>query len=307
MIENPIEKIDSEEWLAQYKDHLEKTCGLASATQRSYMLIARRFLARVSRKGHVKFAMITPAAVIRFVRADAAPRKGQGPNTTAAATKSVLRFLISQGFVQAHLEEIVPRVRCYRHSALPACLSETEVEQVLSFSKDGTANGHRNFALVLLFSRLGIRVDEAARLMLDDVDWVNGFVIIRAGKNRCERKLPLAQDLAEAILQYLRLSRPVTDNRHIFLKWAPPFNEYCADSLGKVIKRLLVGAGIQRLYSGPHLFRHSAATKMVNQGASFKEIADLFGHHSLETTAIYAKLDFNNLAKIALPWPGGDQ
>jgi site-specific recombinase XerD len=217
MIDISKRKIDQAECLVRYKDHLEKARGLATATQRSYLVIARRFLESLGSTRRINQSKVTAAAVIKFVRSDAGPRQGQGPNTTVAATRSFIRFLIFEGVVQPGLEAAVPKMRCYKHAGLPAYFSDLEIEHILAFSRDGSQKGIRDYALLLLMSRLGLRVDEAAKLQLDDIDWHNGSIVIRAGKNRRERKLPLAEDLGEAILHYMRRVRPHVDDRHIFL------------------------------------------------------------------------------------------
>jgi integrase/recombinase XerD len=249
-------------WLGAYENYLTKVLGVAPATRTSYLLIAGRLLAHIFKDRNVNRSMFAPSAIMEFVAADAAPRKRQGPGTTVAATRSFLRFLISHGIVSPHVETIIPHMWRPRHAALPERLNDSEIQKVLQLANDGTKNGFRNFALVLLFARLGLRADEAARLSLDDIDWVNGHILIRAGKTRRERKLPLSQ-----------------------------------------VTRLLARAGIFRSSCGPHLFRHTLASSMVNHGATFKEIADVLGHQALVTTAVYAKLDLKTLAKIALPWP----
>ena len=292
-----------ESWLSAYENYLTKVLGVAPATRTSYLLIAGRLLAHIVKDGNVDRAMFTPSAIMEFVAADAAPRKGQGPGTTVAATRSFLRFLISHGIVSSHVETIIPHMWRPRHAALPERLNDSEIQKVLQLANDGTKNGFRNFALVLLFARLGLRADEAARLSLDDIDWVNGHILIRAGKTRRERKLPLSQDLAEALLRYLRRSRGRSKYREVFLQAESPCRPYKAGSIGKVVTRLLARAGIFRSSCGPHLFRHTLASSMVNHGATFKEIADVLGHQALVTTAVYAKLDLKTLAKIALPWP----
>lgn len=302
MIELKRKSFDRDECLSQYKHHIVKVRGLARTTERAYLLIAQRFLECISKTPRIYQSRINSRSVIDFVRADAAERSGQGPTITVSATKSFLRFLIVEGIVAAGLDAAVPRLRCYRHTSLPSSLSQAEIKQLLVHCRDGSARGTRNYALVMVLSRLGLRIDEVARLSLEDFDWRNGFVIIRAGKNRCERKLPLAEDVAKAILRYLRNVRPQSTYRNVFLHWLRPYKGYCGDSLGKIIHRLLETAGLKRELGGPHQFRHSAATLMVNRGASFKEIADLLGHQSLLTTGIYAKLDFNTLTSIALPW-----
>lgn len=306
MIEVNKHKIDRVACLTRYEDHMDKARGFARATQRSYLLIASRFLESLSSGKRIKRSLVTAEAVIEFVKSDAGSRTGQGPNTTVAGTRSFLRFLIFEGVVQTGLDAAVPRMRSYRHAGLPSCLSTLEIEQILEFSNDGSKKGIRDYTLLLLISRLGLRVDEAAKLTLDDIDWVNGFIVIRAGKNRCERKLPLAQDIGAAISSYLLRVRPKANDRHLFMHLTPPFKGYEGSSLGSAINRLMAKADMKRPSGGSHQFRHSAATRMVNEGTTFKEIADLLGHQSLSTTAIYAKLDFHSLAKIALAWPGGE-
>jgi integrase/recombinase XerD len=290
-----------ESWLNAYGNYLTKVLGVAPATRTSYLLIAGRFLAHLFKDEIVDRSMFTPSAIIEFVAADAAPRKGKGPGTTIAATRSFLRF--SNGVVSSHVETIIPHMWRPRQAALPDRLTDSEIQKVLQLADDGTKKGFRNYALVLLFARLGLRADEAARLSLDDIDWVNGHILIKAGKTRRERKLPLSQELAEAVLRYLKRSRGRSKYREVFLQADAPYRPYLAGSIGKVVTRLLARAGIFRSSCGPHLFRHTLASSMVNHGATFKEIADVLGHQSLITTAVYAKLDLNTLAKIALPWP----
>src|SRR5262249_10145802 len=179
---------------------------------------------------------------------------------------------------------------------------------VLEACVDGTAIGRRNYAILLLLSRLGIRALEAAQLQIDDVDWRTGCIVIRAGKNHRERNLPLSEDVGQAILDYLQNGRPQTDSRNIFLEHTAPFHPLKTSSaITKAIKRLLKKTGIERRSAGAHLFRHTAASRMVCRGASFKEVADVLGHQSLQTTSIYAKLDLAALSQVALPWPGGAQ
>jgi site-specific recombinase XerD len=138
------------------------------------------------------------------------------------------------------------------------------------------------------------------------VDWTTGSLLIRASKTHAERLLPLAQDVGEALLAYLRTGRPATSSRHLFLAHTAPYRPlHTASAITKIVKRLLAKAGIARQASGAHLFRHTVATQLVNRGASFKDVADVLGHHTLQTTGLYAKLDLAALARVALPWPGG--
>ena len=162
--------------------------------------------------------------------------------------------------------------------------------------------------MLLLLSRLGLRAKEVARLQLNDIDWVNGSLLARSSKTHCQRLLPLPQDVGEALLSYLQNGRPETTDREIFLSAVAPYLPLKTSStISVTVKRLLARAGIKRQSSGAHLFRHTAATQMVNRGASFKEVADVLGHQQLQTTGIYAKLDLAALSEVALPWPGGAQ
>lgn len=301
---NFSEATESQQWLTFYEEYLAKVLGVALATQRSYLVIVKRLLSSISPTGRIDSSMFTADAIIEFVRRDAAPRSGQGPRATIASVRSFLRFLVSKGVVSPGLEAAVPRIRCSPQALLPQQLSKPEIEQLLAVCADNTARGRRNYALLLILSRLGLRAEEAARLQLDDFDWVNGSVLIRSGKTHRERVLPLAQDVAEAVLSYLQNGRTAGSHREIFLQSVAPFNPSTASSIGKIVKRLLFKAGIRRP-GGGHLFRHTVATQMINQGATFKQVADLLGHQSLRTTAVYAKLDLATLSQIALSWPGG--
>lgn len=299
---------DTQQWLTRYQHYLEQVLGLAPATRQKYLFFAARLLKATSQNGTIDWAAFDADKVREFVQRDAAPRKGFGPHGTATAVRSLLRFLVSQGVISAGLATAIPTVRRWSQAALPHRLSDTEIRQLLTICTDDTATGKRNYAVLLLLSRLGLRAKEVARLQLDDLDWTNGSVLIRAGKTRAERTLPLPHDIGEALLAYLRQGRPTSSRRDIFLNHTAPYPPLrTASAITKIVKRLLAKAGIERHSSGAHLFRHTAATQMVNRGASFKQVADVLGHQSLRTTAIYAKLDVAALSPVALPWPGGEQ
>lgn len=295
--------LDREALINRYQDHLINVLGLATATQRSYLLIVRRLLMHLSSTGAIDQSAFTADAISAFVCSDASPRRGQGPSTTTSATRSFLRFLVSQRIVPAGLEMVIPRIKGRRQCLLSNPLTDLEVTRVLDCAKDGTPKGIRNYALLLVVARLGLRANELASLRLEDVNWRESWILVRSVKTRTERKLPLPREVSEALLQYLRNSRPAVQHREIFLQDQPPFKPYPAGSIGKLISRLLRRTKLNRSDCGAHLFRHGLATKLVNQGATFKEIADLLGHQSLMATAVYAKLDLNSLSTIALPWP----
>jgi integrase len=168
---------------------------------------------------------------------------------------------------------------------------------------DKTALGLRDRTIITLLARMGLRAGEAARLRLDDIDWTEGRLIIRAGKTKRERVLPLTNEVGCCIVRYLKRARPLSNHRYLFIRHRAPFTPLSPFTVSWIAGCRLKQAGIQATRFGSHIFRHSAATQMVRRGASFKEVADIFGHQRLQTTNIYAKLDLANLQQVALPWP----
>jgi site-specific recombinase XerD len=305
----PVERLpetEVQQWRSRDDAYLDHVLGLAPTTRQKSLFFATRLLQTLSHRGVITWSALTADTITAFVQADATPRKGFGPHGTATAVRSFLRFLVVQNRLPAGLDMAIPTVRRWSHAALPQHLTETDIIRLLTCCADGTARGTRNSAILLLLSRLGLRAKEVASLQLSDVDWVHGSLLIRSSKTHAERLLPLAQDVGEALLADLRTGRPATLSRHLFLAHTAPYLPlHTASAITKIVKRLLAKAGIARQSSGAHLFRHTVATQLVTRGASFKDVADVWGHQTLQTTGLYAKLDLAALAQVALPWPGG--
>jgi integrase len=142
---------------------------------------------------------------------------------------------------------------------------------------------------------------------MEDIDWRGGRLFIRPGKNRTERVLPLSQEVGDALTEYVIKSRPRTGSAAVFLNYRPPYRPLAGPSaVSTMAKRALLSIGFAPgPQIGAHTFRHTVASEMVSKGATFKEVADVLGHQSLQTTGIYAKLDLQALAAVALPWNGG--
>jgi site-specific recombinase XerD len=180
------------------------------------------------------------------------------------------------------------------------------VERVLAVYQDDTISSLRNYAMLLLLARLGLRSQDVISLCLDDIDWANGRLDFRPGKSRRERSLPLPQDVGQAIVAYVQTGRPQSESREVFLRCRPPFRPLTKSAVWCMVRQAFAQAGIVVPPGiASHIFRHTAASHMVNRGASFKDVADGLGHRSLETTGIYAKLELDALAAVALPWGGG--
>ncbi len=189
---------------------------------------------------------------------------------------------------------------------LPRTLSEADLQAILDCFDTNTATGRRNLAMVRCMSDLGLRVGDVVALTLDDIDWRQGVLKLPAGKGRRERLLPLPAPLGEAITAYLLQGRPSSADRHLFLRHTVPVGLPLNPHLPAAMFRQAYTRATGRTDSiGPHVLRHTAATRMRSAGHSLKGIADVLGHLSVDTTAIYVKLDVEALRAVALPWPGG--
>lgn len=298
----------AEQWLSRYDHYLKHALGSAPATRQKQLYFAKRFLATLYGSGVPDWSLLRAEAVTEFVQQEAARRRGFGRKSPARAIRSLLRYLVTQGDIPAGLEAAVPTISSWKLASLPVHLSAEEVARVIQACADGTPMGLRNHAILLLLARLGLRAKEVARLSLDDIDWTEGCLLIRAGKTHHERLLPLPEDVGQALITYLQQGRPASSHRSLFLQHTAPFHSLqTASAISSIVRHSLSRAGLQARCQGAHLFRHTIATQMVCRGASFKEVADVLGHQSLETTFIYAKLDLAALSGVALPWPGGVQ
>lgn len=294
-----------ERWMARYDAHLERVVGAAWNTRDRYETIMRRFLVARFGAGPVHWASLTPEDVSAFVCRDAACRRGLGRKQPGVAVRSLLRFLVFSGEGALGLDGAIPKVPQWQHAALPRHLTADQVASLLASCDGVTTAGIRDRAAVLLLARLGLRAGEVVNLRLDDIDWHESQLRIRAGKTYRERRLPLTMEVGEALAAYLRGGRPASAHREVFLSVHPPFAPFTGPTcVGGLVRRACRRAGFPvELQVGAHALRHTAATQMVCQGASFKAVADVLGHQSLQTTGIYAKLDLTALAQVALPWP----
>lgn len=296
-------------WLIRYDTYLEQVVGAQLSTRQRYLALVKRFLQSCFATGAVSWEAITATEITAFVQREAATKHGFGRKVPAVAVRSLLRFLVSAGALRPGLEAAAPQQRQWQHAALPNHLSAEEMTAVLATCSPRLPKGLRDRAVLLLLARLGLRAGEVTRLQLEDIDWHGSQVFIRPGKTHQERCLPLSQEVGEALASYLAEGRPQSRSRCVFLNFRPPFRPFEGPSaVSRIARRALLRAGVaEQPMLGAHLFRHSAATTMVRQGATFKDVADVLGHRSLQTTGLYAKLDLAALAAVALPWPGGEQ
>ncbi len=290
-------------WLKDFEDHLSRVQGLALNTRRSYCFFVRRFLAGYCGTAVPDWSALRGADLAMFVHRESTRLKRYARGGPATAIRALLRYLVFVGAIRVGLEAAIPRMPRWTHAAVPRYLPAAEVERVVAGVLDDTPKGRRNHAILLLLARTGLRAIEVAQLTLDDINWREGNVWIRSGKSHRERRLPLAEDAGAALCAYLEHGRPPCPSRTIFLRVLPPFDPFHGSAaVCRIARRALTRAGVSSP-AAAHLFRHSSATRMIRSGASFKEIADVLGHASLKTTAIYAKLDLAALSRVSLPWP----
>ncbi len=293
-------------WLCGFEKYLVQVAGTTEGTCKRYLPIAQRFIEQTFGDGTLQWRTVTADHVTAFVTKEATTKSGFGRKAAPVAIRAVIRFLVSSGDIRVGLDAAVPTMRSWKHAALPRHISDDLLDRVLADCRDSKPNNHRNLAIVLLLARLGIRANEVVQIEIEDIDWRNGRINIRPGKNHTERVLPLSQEVGDALAQYLSKARPHSDSRRVFLSHRPPYHPLVGSSAISVMaKRALLGNGFkQGRLIGSHNFRHTVASTMVSNGATFKDVADVLGHRSIQTTGIYAKLDLKSLAAVALPWRG---
>lgn len=228
--------------------------------------------------------------------------RSSAKNVTSAM-RMFLRYLIAEGKCPAGLDAAIPRVAHWRLSALPRYLSASDVERVIAACNVSTQVGWRDRAIILLLARLGLRGGDIVRLQLTDIDWREASVRV-LGKGRREVRLPLTQEVGDAMLAYLEHGRPAVSTNRLFVRSRAPSRPLSeSNSVSSIVARALHRAGVVSPFRGAHVLRHSAATEMLRQGVSLQSIGAVLRHRSIETTEIYAKVDVALLRLVAQPWP----
>lgn len=292
-----------------YDWYLKQTAGLSESTRRQYLRYVKHFICEgLNNNNTNKLSRLKPEDLIHYVMEQ---KKHHGIPVLKALVKtlrSFLKFLQMRGLCDPRLADAVPSIATWKLSCIPDRLTEVQLEKFLGSFNRKSATGRRNYAIALCLARMGIRSMEAAQLTLDDIDWRSGNICIASSKSRRTFLLPLPKDVGEAITQYLLNGRPATKRRNVFvchlLNRGQPLG---SGAVGAAIREQFKRAGINISPKGSHILRHTVATHMVNNGISIKEIADFLGHRSLNSTAIYAKVNINMLTQVALPWPGGGE
>jgi len=289
----------------EFSSYLERERALAPGSIVNYKMWARRFLTDQFGDEQVDFACLRSVVVIDFVQRQTGAIGLKACKLMTSALRSFFQFLRYQAYIELNLAAAVPAVASWTMTTIPKALPSDQVEQLLDATKRDSAVGRRDYAIILLMARLGLRAGEVAHLALDDVDWHSGCITIH-GKGGHLGQLPLPPDVGEALADYLKNGRPKTSNRSLFLSVNAPIHGFsCNRRISLLVKEALERAGIDSPRKGAHQLRHALATGMLQRGASLGEIGEVLRHRSLQSTALYAKVDLVALRDVAMPWPGG--
>jgi integrase/recombinase XerD len=292
----PVERL-----LAEYGAYLAVERGLAAATVSCYLRCLRPFVATRVRGDELALADLTAGDVTQYLLV-ACPGRARGSAKLVVTTlRSLLGWLHLTGVVPAGLAGAVPAAAGWRLARLPQPLEPDQVRRLLASCDCATVVGRRDYAILLLLVRLGLRAGEVAGLRLDDMDWRHGEVAVTGKGNRTER-LPLPADVGAAVSGYLRHARPVTAlDRTVFLRVRAPHRRLSVAGVTGVVHRAAGRAGLGEMAA--HQLRHTAATMMLRSGATLSEVGQVLRHRTASATAIYAKVDRDALRPLAQPWP----
>ena len=296
--ESPLAQI-----LNHYEKHLRSERGLATATIINYVPFARKFLVERFGEGPFPVREVQSSDISAFVLRHAQTMGLRRAQLMTTAFRSFFRFLFQNGELESDLAISVPSVADWRLATVPKYLTAEDVGRVLGSCDRQKATGCRDYAVLLLLARLGLRAGEIVALQLDDIDWRAGEILVR-GKGWLHDRMPLPVDVGEALTSYLRTDRPRGKTRRVFVCMNAPRSGFARPStVTTIVRRALSRAGLQPAFKGAHLLRHTLATTMLRSAASMSEIGEVLRHRSANTTEIYAKLDFAGLRSLAHPWP----
>jgi integrase/recombinase XerD len=290
----------SDEVLAAFHRYLVTERGLAASTTGAYVLRARRFMTGCAPDGQLD--EVTAADVTRAVLDVSAALSVGSTQMFVAALRSFLRFAHVEGLTQADLSAAALTATGRRSSSLPRGISASEADALLASCDRRRAIGRRDYAVIVVLLRLGLRASEVAALRLNDIDWRAGELVVH-GKGRREDRLPLPVDVGEAILGYLQRGRPTTTHREVFVSAIAPIGPLGRGAVSSIVRRACRRAGVPVV--GAHRLRHTLACQMVQAAVPLPEIGQVLRHRSVVSTAVYARVDVDGLRTLAQPWPGG--
>jgi site-specific recombinase XerD len=294
----PPARSGQQELIERYREYLTVERGLEPVTVTNYVRVVSRFLTIHSGRG---LDELSAADISRYMTSQCRQVSVRQAERIATGLRSFLGFALVEGLIGMPLTGAVPSVARWSGAGLPHGLTSKQVAALLASCDRRRALGRRDYAILVLLVRLGLRAAEVSALRLDDIDWRAGEIVVR-GKRRTEHRLPLPADVGEAIAAYLQRGRPRRPEREVFLRACAPLRGLTPDGVGEVVRAAGERAGLGSF--GSHRLRHTAGTQMLQAGASLPEVAQVLRHRTVATTAIYAKVDHRGLRELVVPWPG---
>lgn len=289
----------------RYESFLRHERGVSPQTLMRYLQIVERFIAKRFSNRTFRISDLRPKDLHRFILKEARRCGTRHTELVVTILRSFTRFLFVHSETEVDLSAAITAMREQHSAALPKTLTPQEVRRLLTCCDRRSPEGRRDYAILLLFARLGLRGGEVVAMTLEDIDWRCGEIIVR-GKGTRHERLPLPQDVGAALADYLRHVRPTCPTRRLFVRLQAPWHGFSSSaSISTLVRRALRRAGLDPATKGPHLLRHSLATHLLRRGASLREIGELLRHRQLKTTQIYAKVDIRALRALAPTWMGG--
>jgi site-specific recombinase XerD len=289
-----------------FGQHLIQERGLAPTSVRLHLFWARRFLSGFRGDIDSQLGTLCPQDITRFLLGYSNTLSPRAFQTMASSLRTLMRFLYQSGRTAVNLSLCVLTAPNRRLSDLPTFLKADQVEHLLQCTKKNTPSGFRDYSILLLLARLGLRAREVLNMELEDLDWASGELTVRGKSNR-EKRLPIPHDVGAALAKYLRHGRPTCSTRRVFVRLRSPRHALSSSAaISLLVKRALIRADLHPCRKGSHVLRHSLATRMLESGSSLEEIAEILGHQHLSTTRAYTNVNLGALRALALPWPGGE-
>lgn len=287
-----------------YRDHLRRVSGLSEQSLNKYCPFVVQFLAVRFEGSQLQFSELTAGDVLEFFRNEMSVLSSSQRRSAATALRSFLRFLFFSEQINVDLSRAVPAMANWSLCDVPKAISPENAKKILQHCPRDSAVGRRDYAILLLLSRLGLRSSEIVFLTLDSIDWDRGSLHFRA-KGGVATELPIPADVGEALADYLANGRPPCSSRRLFLRALAPLRGLGSQTtVATIVHTAIRRAGVQTLQCGSHQFRHALAINLLKGNATLNEIGSILGHCHAKTTRIYAKVDYTSLRPLCLPWPG---
>jgi integrase/recombinase XerD len=298
----PVKKPYS--WILDpYLRHLRSECELSEVTIHRACVQVSSFLEGLrQRVRRDRFRALQAETVESCIKEYL---KSSRENLTAltGTLRRFFRYCVSHKYTRTDFSGLVPTILHYRHASLPKGMEDSALERVLNAIDKDSPAGARDYAIALLMMAYGIRGISAAELLLDDIDWQQSRIRIRARKGGKEVTLPLLEPVGEAIIRYLQHRFAQTPFREVFLSTKAPFQPLSSLAISRIVRRYMKKAGVQMPGAGSRTLRHSWAIRALAHNSPIKSIADVLGHRCIDTTFIYAKVDLKALREVSMPWP----